>query len=112
VWTVVAEDQKVSAPETVLGSESSDSEAPLASWSMTLSFAERLLDHLEAAVIATDLTGRIHYANPFAATLYVRPVSKLLGAESAQFAADAVTPDLAREIGDALKERQSWTGDF
>jgi sigma-B regulation protein RsbU (phosphoserine phosphatase) len=81
-------------------------------WPSVLSFADRLLDHVEAAIIATDLRGRILYANRYASALYGWPLADLIGVDSTIFAAEATGQELAGEIAQALQESRSWSGDF
>jgi PAS domain S-box-containing protein len=71
-----------------------------------------LLDHVDAAVIATTLEGVILYANPYCEKLYGRTPDVLVGQPSAEYAADPVSPELTREIGLAILAGQSWEGDF
>jgi phosphoserine phosphatase RsbU/P len=71
-----------------------------------------LLRQMQAAIIATDLEGVIHWCNPYAERFFGRSVSELIGRNSADFAADIVTPKLAREIFEALKAGRTWEGEF
>ncbi len=71
-----------------------------------------VLDHANAAVIVTSLEGEILYANRYCQVLYGRSVSDLLGQQSAQFAADPVSPAMTAEIGRSILAGKSWEGDF
>jgi PAS domain S-box-containing protein len=71
-----------------------------------------LLDHVEAAVIATTLEGVILYANPYCEKLYGRTPDLLVGQPSTEYAADPVSPELQNEIGLAILAGRSWEGDF
>src|SRR6202022_3320926 len=64
--------------------------------------AAGLLDHVDAAVIATTLEGVILYATPYCEVLYGRPPAALVGQPSGEYAADPVPPELTREIGVAI----------
>jgi PAS domain S-box-containing protein len=74
--------------------------------------ASGLLDHVEAAVIATTLEGVILYANRHCETLYGRAPDTLTGEQSADFAVDAVPPELQSEIGHAILKGKTWEGEF
>ncbi len=71
-----------------------------------------LLDHVDAAVIATTLDGVILYANPYCEKLYGRAPDVLVGQPSADYAADPVSSALTHEIGLAILAGESWEGDF
>jgi PAS domain S-box-containing protein len=73
--------------------------------------AAGLLEHVDAAVIATTLDGVILYANPYCEVLYGRAPAQLLGQPSGDFA-DPVPRDVIREIGAAILGGRSWEGDF
>ena len=70
-----------------------------------------LLDHVEAAVLATTLEGVILYANPYCEFLYGRPVDTLPGEQSADYA-EAVPEEVQAEIGDAILAGKRWEGEF
>ena len=74
--------------------------------------AAGLLEHVDAAVIATTLDGVILYANPYCEVLYGRPPARLIGQRSGDYAADPVPPELTHEIGVAILAGQNWEGDF
>lgn len=71
-----------------------------------------LLDHVDAAVIATTLDGVILYANPYCEKLYGRAPDLLVGQPSAEYSADPVSAELTHEIGLAILAGESWEGDF
>ena len=71
-----------------------------------------LLDHVDAAVIATTLEGVILYANPYCEKLYGRAPDALVGQPSTEYAVDPVSPELRHEIGLAVLAGRSWEGDF
>ena len=57
-----------------------------------------LLREMQSAIIVTDLAGTIRSCNPYAEIFFGRPASELIGRDSADFAAEPVPPELAREI--------------
>jgi sigma-B regulation protein RsbU (phosphoserine phosphatase) len=71
-----------------------------------------LLREMESAIIVTDLAGTIQSCNPHAEVFFGRPASELIGRDSADFAAEPVPEDLAREIYDALRAGRTWQGEF
>jgi phosphoserine phosphatase RsbU/P len=71
-----------------------------------------LLREMESAIIVTDLAGTIQSCNPHAEVFFGRPASELIGRDSADFAADPVPDELAREIYDALRAGRTWQGEF
>jgi PAS domain S-box-containing protein len=71
-----------------------------------------LLDHVDAAVIATTLEGVILYANPYCEKLYGRAPDMLVGQPSTEYAVDPISPELRHEIGRAILAGRSWEGDF
>jgi sigma-B regulation protein RsbU (phosphoserine phosphatase) len=71
-----------------------------------------VLDHAQVSIIVTDLTGTILECNRYAEVLFGRPREELLGADSGSFAAEAVPPELAAEIGRRLSTGKTWEGDF
>jgi PAS domain S-box-containing protein len=74
--------------------------------------ASGLLEHVEAAVLATTLEGVILYANPYCEVLYGRAPETLAGAQSADYAAEAVPLELQAEIGEAILAGETWEGEF
>ncbi len=74
--------------------------------------AAGLLEHVDAAVIATTLDGVILYANRYCDVLYGRGPASLVGQPSTEFSADPVPGELRREIGEAILNGRSWEGDF
>jgi PAS domain S-box-containing protein len=72
----------------------------------------RLLDRVDAAVMAVDLDGRILFANRFVEELYGWSPDELVGRSSQEFSGVSVSPELASEIMRALEARTSWEGMF
>ena len=62
-----------------------------------------LLREMQAAIIVTDLGGVIRSCNPYAEVFFGRSASELIGHDSAEFAANPISSDLAVEIFEALK---------
>jgi PAS domain-containing protein len=58
---------------------------------------------MQSAIIVTDLAGTIRSCNPYAEVFFGRPASELIGHDSAEFAAEPVPDELAREIYEALR---------
>ena len=71
-----------------------------------------LLREMQSAIIVTDLAGTIQSCNPHAEVVFGRPASELIGRDSADFAADPVPDELAREIYEALRAGRTWQGEF
>ncbi len=71
-----------------------------------------LLSEMQASIIVTDLAGTIRSCNPYAEVFFGRPASELIGRDSARFAAEPVTEDVAHEIYDALRAGRTWEGEF
>jgi PAS domain S-box-containing protein len=67
---------------------------------------------MESAIIVTDLAGTIQSCNPHAEVFFGRPASELIGRDSAEFAAESVPEELAREIYEALRAGRTWQGEF
>ena len=71
-----------------------------------------LLREMESAIIVTDLAGTIQSCNPHAEVVFGHPDSELIGRDSADFAAEPVPEELAREIYEALRAGRTWQGEF
>jgi len=71
-----------------------------------------ILDRVEAAVVAVDLSGTILFANRYVEDLYGWPPAEVIGRSSAEFSGVAVSSDLAQEIMAALQTDTSWEGTF
>jgi phosphoserine phosphatase RsbU/P len=71
-----------------------------------------LLREMQSAIIVTDLAGTIQSCNPHAEVFFGRPASELIGRDSADFAAEPVPEELAREIYEALRAGRTWQGEF
>ena len=75
-------------------------------------FQARLLDMVEQAVIATDLSGRITYWNKFAERLYGWRADEVAGRSVVEVMTTSATEAQAQEIMEALREGESWSGEF
>jgi PAS domain S-box-containing protein len=67
---------------------------------------------MQSSIIVTDLAGIIRWCNPYAEVFFGRPVSELVGRDSAEFAAGPVDDALAHEIYEALRSGRTWEGEF
>jgi PAS domain S-box-containing protein len=77
-----------------------------------LAFETRLLDRVNAAVIALDLDGRVLYMNAFAEQLYGWPASEVVGRPADELVGVDVDPAMAGEIYATLERGEAWEGDF
>src|SRR6476659_5520346 len=71
-----------------------------------------LLDRVDAAVMAIDLSGRILFANRFVQELFGWAPDELIGRSSSEFSGVAISDEMASEILAALEARSSWEGVF
>jgi PAS domain S-box-containing protein len=78
----------------------------------SLRLQAHMLDHIGQAVIATDLTGKIIYANPAAYTLYRWPENELAGRNVFETVPAEGTAEKAQEVMDKLRGGESWNGEF
>ena len=70
-----------------------------------------LLDHVQAAVLVTDLAGIVIFANPHCEVLYGRAPDDLIGENGLKFS-DPIPPEVMSEIGEAVLDGRSWEGEF
>jgi PAS domain S-box-containing protein len=75
-------------------------------------FQSHLLDTVEQAVIATDLSGTIIYWNRFAEKLYGWPAAETTGRNILGVVLPQVAQDQAVEIMARLQAGRSWSGEF
>lgn|GEM_PF-736868 len=75
-------------------------------------FQSHLLNTVEQAVIATDLSGRIIYWNRFAEKLYGWPASEITGRSILEIVLPQAAQNQAVEIMSRLQGGQSWSGEF
>ena len=71
-----------------------------------------LLDRVKAAVLVTDLEGVVIFANPFCEVLYGSPPEAMIGQDALRYSFESLTPELISEIGDAVRNGESWEGEF
>ena len=77
-----------------------------------IGFQARLLDAVEQAVIATNLSGTIIYWNLFAERLYGWSAAEALGANILDVVPAAETGEQAAEIMSRLAAGESWSGEL
>lgn len=75
-------------------------------------FQSHLLDTVEQAVIATDLSGTIVYWNRFAEKLYGWPAVEMIGRNIIEVTPSQAAQEQAFEIMSLLQGGQSWSGEF
>ncbi len=75
-------------------------------------FQSHLLDTVEQAVIATDLTGKIIYWNRFAERLYGWPAAEIFGRNIIEVTPSQESQEGASEIMAQLSAGHSWSGEF
>jgi PAS domain S-box-containing protein len=75
-------------------------------------FQSHLLNTVEQAVIATDLSGRITYWNSFAEKLYGWPAAEITGRSVLEIVLPQAGQEQAVEIMSRLQGGQSWSGEF
>lgn len=69
-----------------------------------------LLDAADVAITATDLEGRLFYANPAAEKLVGLPLERLLGAKIRDFVPKPADRPMSDEITAAVATGQGWQG--
>ncbi|MDC0832883.1 PAS domain S-box protein [Geitlerinema sp. CS-897] len=77
-----------------------------------LHFQARLLDVVEHAVIATDLSGAIVYWNRFAERLYGWSAEEAIGGNVLDILSTPTSRDRGRELMGQLSRGKSWSGEF
>jgi PAS domain S-box-containing protein len=75
-------------------------------------FQARLLDQVQAAVIATDLDGIVTHWNTHAERLYGYSCEEVLGRNIAGLTVGPTETNIAREIMEQLRNGESWEGEF
>jgi len=76
------------------------------------SFQSHLLDTVEQAVIATDLSGTIIYWNRYAERLYGWPAAEIIGRNIIEVTPSHAAQEQAAEIISRLRAGDSWSGEF
>jgi phosphoserine phosphatase RsbU/P len=67
---------------------------------------------MQTAIIVTDLAGVIRSCNPAAEAFFGRSVAEMIGRDSAEFAAEPMPAEVAKEIYRALEAGRTWEGEF
>ena len=75
-------------------------------------FQAELLEAVEQAAIATDLSGKIIYWNRHAETLYGWSAAEILGRDVVEVIPADTTKTQAAEILSGLQQGKSWSGEF
>ena len=75
-------------------------------------FHARLLDAVQEAVIATDLTGRVLYWNRFAESLYGWSADEAFGRNVLELTASAGSRAEAEAVMEILRAGGTWTGEL
>jgi PAS domain S-box-containing protein len=75
-------------------------------------FQARLLDAVEQAVIATDLSRKVIYWNRFAESLYGWRAEEAIGKTTTDLFVPADQQELATNISGRLRQGESWSGEF
>ncbi|HEX8709057.1 MAG TPA: ATP-binding protein, partial [Pyrinomonadaceae bacterium] len=75
-------------------------------------FYRLLLDHVNNAVIATDMEGRIIYWNQSAQTLYQWSAGEVLGRSIFEVTVPQGAGGLAQEIMTSIQQKGQWDGEF
>jgi PAS domain S-box-containing protein len=78
----------------------------------SLAYRARLLDHIGQAVIATDLSGEIIYANAAAYALYRYEPGTMVGRNIQSVTVPMMTQAQAAEIMSRLQAGKVWSGEF
>jgi PAS domain S-box-containing protein len=71
-----------------------------------------LLDRVQAAVLVTDFSGVIVYANSYCEILYGRSPDEIVGQNGLNWATDPIRPEVMTEIGEAILNGRNWEGEF
>ena len=77
-----------------------------------ITFQAKLLDTIEDSVLAADMEGRVVYWGKGTAGLLGWQPGEVIGRNAAEVLAHSETFDKAKAIGDRLRNRQSWSGEF
>jgi PAS domain S-box-containing protein len=79
---------------------------------MLVNFERAIMDRIQAAVIASDLHGRLLYANPYAEQLYGWTSDEMLGSLVGELAGVHLDPATAAQIAADLAAGRTWEGEF
>ena len=75
-------------------------------------FQASLLNAVEEAVIATELSGKIVYWNRFAEKMYGWPAAEVIGRNVVEVTPSDISQGEAAELMSRLRSGQSWSGEF
>lgn len=78
----------------------------------SIRFQAQLLNAVEQAIIATDLTGKIIFWNRYAETLYGWTAEEVLGRDVVEVSTAPAFTEPARDIMAQLRRGESWSGEF
>jgi PAS domain S-box-containing protein len=78
----------------------------------SLRLQAQMLDHIGQAVLATNLTGRITYANRAACTLYRWPFGEIIGAHVLEVMTPMEPGETTDDIIGCIERAQVWNGEF
>jgi PAS domain S-box-containing protein len=70
-----------------------------------------LLDRVQAAVLVTDLSGVVLFANPYCEDLYGRSPQELVGKDAKRFAPRPITSEMVEQVAEAVLAGRSWEGE-
>ncbi len=71
-----------------------------------------LLDRVQAAVLVTDFSGTVLFANPYCEVLYGLGPDELVGENAQELALQPVRPELLSEIARDIFAGRNWEGEF
>jgi PAS domain S-box-containing protein len=71
-----------------------------------------LLDRVQAAVLVTDFSGTVLFANQYCQALYGLGPDELVGENARELALQPVRPELISEIAKEIFEGRNWEGEF
>jgi PAS domain S-box-containing protein len=71
-----------------------------------------LLDRVQAAVLVTDFSGAVLFANPYCEVLYGLGPDELIGENAQELALQPVRPELISEIARDIFSGKNWEGEF
>ena len=77
----------------------------------SIRFQAQLLNAVEQAIVATDLTGRVIFWNRFAETLYGWTAEEVLGRDIVEVSSAPAFTEPARDIMAQLRRGESWSGE-
>ena len=75
-------------------------------------FQAHLLEQVQAAVIATDMQGRVTHWNEHAERLYGWSCEEAMGRHIAELTVEPDKAGVAEEIMQTLREGETWEGEF